>query len=309
MRTEHLRYFLSIAETHSITQSSKDLYTTHQNVSKMMRQLEEDLGTALFVRSAKGVELTFTGQLLLPLAKRTVAEFARLRANILSLESHRDLTGELHVLGSEIVNATILSSLIQVFAELYPSLKIRLDNDDPINILRKIALHPQMLSIMAVLSNPEFHSLYQPYLEQVQLTKLEEDQFYCTVSQSSPLADLKFITLEQFVQWPFAVILPNGEGESVLTHLVTAYGGQIAFATNNYQTYIQAIQSGRYVSISSRRVHQKTMDAFLRKDELRLIPFQEDMRLNISLATHLHPQLSEAGQAFVNFVQISHLYL
>lgn len=309
MRTEHLKYFLSLAETHSITQSSKELYTTHQNVSKIMRQLEEDLGTALFIRSAKGVDLTPTGKLLLPVAKRTVAEFAQLRADILVLESRSDLSGELHVLGSEVVNVTMLSSLIQVFAELYPSLLIRLDNDDPINILRKIALHPQMVGMTAVLSNPEFHPLYQPYLEQVQLTKLEEDQFYCTVSQSSPLAEAKFIALEQFVQYPFAVILPSGEGGSVLTRLVTAYGGQVAFATNNYQTYIQAMQSGRYVSISSRRVHQKITDAFLRKEKLRLIPFQEDMRLDISLATHLYPQLSEAGAAFVSFVQSSHLYL
>ena len=309
LRTEHLKYFLSLAETHSITKSSKALYTTHQNVSKLMRQVEEELGTTLFIRSAKGVELTPTGKLLLPVAKRTAADFSQLRADILALESRSDLKGELHILGSEIAHVAMLSSLIQIFAELYPSLTIRLDNDDPVNILREIALHPQMLGITAVLTNPEFHPLYLPYLKQVQLTALGEDQFYCTVSQSSPLAEAKYISLEQFVRYPFAAILPSGEGENVLTRLVTTHGGQVAFATNNYQTYIQAVQSGRYITMSSSRVHQKMTDAFLRKEELRLIPFQEDMRLNISLATHQHPNLSEAGQAFVRFVQNSYLYL
>ena len=71
MRTEHLEYFLKLAQTNSITQAAKELYTTHQNVSKIIRQLEEDLGTTLFLRNQKGVALTPTGQLLLPVAQRT----------------------------------------------------------------------------------------------------------------------------------------------------------------------------------------------------------------------------------------------
>ena len=57
MRTEHLEYFLKLAQTNSITQAAKELYTTHQNVSKIIRQLEEDLGTTLFLRNQKGVEI------------------------------------------------------------------------------------------------------------------------------------------------------------------------------------------------------------------------------------------------------------
>ncbi len=64
MRTEHLKYFLNLVETGSITQTSKELYTTHQNVSKIIRQLEEDLGTTLFIRTTKGIELTATGNCL-----------------------------------------------------------------------------------------------------------------------------------------------------------------------------------------------------------------------------------------------------
>lgn len=309
MRTEHLKYFLSLAETHSITQSSKDLYTTHQNVSKMIRQLEDDLGTALFVRSQKGVELTATGKLLLPVAKRAFTDFSHLRADITALEKRTDLNGELHVLGSEIVNYTLLSSLIQIFAELYPALAIRLEGGDPIDILRKIALHPQMLGVVVILNNPEFRSLYEPYIGQVSLTPLAEDQYDCVVSTTSPLAELKSISLAQFVQQPFAVIAGNEDGTSVLTKLVSQRGGSVAFSANNYLSVLPALHSGRYVSISSSRTHQKTVEEDLRNERLRLIPFQEDMRMSVCLATHKHPQLSEAGQAFVHFVQSSHLYM
>ncbi len=40
MRMEHLEYLICLARTHSITKASAELFTTHQNVSKMIRQLE-----------------------------------------------------------------------------------------------------------------------------------------------------------------------------------------------------------------------------------------------------------------------------
>lgn len=309
MRTEHLTYFLSLAETHSITQSSRDLYTTHQNVSKIIRQLEEDLGTVLFIRSQKGVELTATGKLLLPLAQRTVNDFAQLRADMVALEKRTDITGELHVLGSEIVNFTIFDSLIHIFAELYPSLSIRLEGGDPIDVLRAIALHPQKIGVVVVLSNPEFYNLYTPYIEQVRLTALAEDRYCCVGSATSALKELKSISLAQFVQYPFATIDSGDNGSSIVTRLVTERGGSVAFSTNNRQSFVKAIQSGRYISISSERAHQKQVEDDLRKEQLKIIPFQEDLRLNICLAVHRHPQLSEAGETFVQFVKRSHLYV
>ena len=51
MRIEHLEYLICLARTHSITKASEELFTTHQNVSKMIRQLEQELGVTLFTRS------------------------------------------------------------------------------------------------------------------------------------------------------------------------------------------------------------------------------------------------------------------
>lgn len=69
MRAEHLKYFVALAENHSITKTSLEFYTSHQSVSKVIRQLEEEMGTALFVRSQKGMTLTPEGEVLLPVAR------------------------------------------------------------------------------------------------------------------------------------------------------------------------------------------------------------------------------------------------
>ncbi len=309
MRTEHLKYFLSLAKTGSITQTGKELYTSHQNISKIMRQLEDDLGTTLFLRTSKGIELTAIGKLFLSLAQRTLDDFSKFRANIVTLENRENITGKLHIFSSELVNLTILSSILQIFAELYPSLHIHLDNKEPFEIFQKIALHPNLIGVTAVLNNPEFHNLYAPYIQQINLTPLIQDTYYCVVHKSSPLAGYKSISLTEFSKYPFAATNLNEEGESTLTKLVTQYGGQIAFSSNNLIAYRSALLSGRYVGITSNLTHYKNLESDLQSNQLLLIPFQENMQLSISLAVHQHAELDDASKAFVEFMKSSEVYL
>ena len=308
MRTEHLKYFLNLVETGSITQTSKELYTTHQNVSKIIRQLEEDLGTTLFIRTTKGIELTATGKLLFPLAQRTFADFAQLRSNITALEVRPDIAGKLQILGSDLVSFSVLPSLLQIFADLYPSLQIHLENAEVNHILQQIALHPQMIGVVVVLNNPLFLELYQPYMEHIRLSPLFEDTYFCAVNKDAPLADSKSITLNDFAQYPIAIPSINKDNESIFTKLFTKYGGNIAFSSNSSRAYAQALLSGRYVGISSNLAHKKNLEENALYNQVKLIPFQEDMRFSISLAIHIHPQLNEAGKAFVEFMKNNKIY-
>ncbi len=309
MRTEHLKYFLSLVKTGSITQTSKELYTTHQNVSKLIRQLEDDLGTTLFIRNAKGVELTATGKLLVPLAQKTFNGFAQLRSNIIALEKRSNISGNLKIFSSDLVSFTLLPSLIQIFADLYPALHIQLENADSATILKQVSLHPQTIGVVAILSNPNFYDFYSPYLQLVDLTSLIEDSYYCAVLDSSPLAELKSISLNQFAQYPFATTTLDKQNENILVKLITNYGGKVSFSSNNLSAYTEALFSGRYCGISSNLAHQKNIEMNARFNQIKLIPFQEDMQFSISLAVHQHAQLDDASKAFVEFMKSSDVYL
>lgn len=95
MRAEHLKYFLALAENHSITKTSLEFYTTHQSVSKIIRQLEEEMEAQLFVRSSKGMTLTPEGEVLLPVARETVKAFQQVRLELAHMTRQKDLEGEL----------------------------------------------------------------------------------------------------------------------------------------------------------------------------------------------------------------------
>lgn len=61
-RLEHLEYLICLAETGSTTKASEKLLTSRQNVSKMIRQLEDEMEAELFIRGPQGVQLTEAGK-------------------------------------------------------------------------------------------------------------------------------------------------------------------------------------------------------------------------------------------------------
>jgi LysR family transcriptional regulator, hca operon transcriptional activator len=70
MELRHLRYFIAVAETGSLTVAAKQrLYTSQPSLSRQIRDLENQVGVELLSRSVRGVELTAAGKAFLDHAR------------------------------------------------------------------------------------------------------------------------------------------------------------------------------------------------------------------------------------------------
>jgi LysR family transcriptional regulator, hca operon transcriptional activator len=70
MELRHLRYFIAVAETGSLTEAAeKRLHTSQPSLSRQIRDLENHVGVELLSRSVHGVELTAAGKAFLDHAR------------------------------------------------------------------------------------------------------------------------------------------------------------------------------------------------------------------------------------------------
>src|SRR5690606_25702982 len=72
MELRHLRYFIAVASSLNFTRAAERVHVTQSTLSHQIRQLEEEIGQALFERKGRRVVLTDAGESFLAYATRAM---------------------------------------------------------------------------------------------------------------------------------------------------------------------------------------------------------------------------------------------
>ncbi|ACL23001.1 LysR family transcriptional regulator [Chloroflexus aggregans] len=117
-----LDIFTRVVMAGSLSKAAEQLHMTQSGVSQHIRALEDSLGTALFVRGRRGVELTPAGQRLLAYCEgifRLVAEAELAVTDVAGLRN-----GLLTIGVTPGVSAYLLPEWVQMFGQRYPHLSV-----------------------------------------------------------------------------------------------------------------------------------------------------------------------------------------
>jgi DNA-binding transcriptional LysR family regulator len=128
MELDLFKSFLAVAEARSFSRAARIVHSTQPTLSRQIGRLESDLGTRLFERYGRHVELTFNGQLLLPLAQAIVARTDDAVSLMKEQAGAGASTVRLGAVGN--VFALVLTPIIVSFLATYPKVTVDLIEKD-----------------------------------------------------------------------------------------------------------------------------------------------------------------------------------
>jgi len=177
-----LRSFYAVAQEMSFTKAAKRLHIGQPTLTVQVRALEERYGIELFLRSARGLQLSTTGEALFAIARQI---FLHEEQAVELLRSTNDeVAGQLRV-GT--VGPCFVMNLVAKFRQSFPLVQVRLDSDNSEGVMRKIL---EAVTDVAITGNPGD----DPRLHSVRLGSHEVQVF---VNRDHPWAQLKSVKLQQ----------------------------------------------------------------------------------------------------------------
>jgi len=129
MELRHLRYFVAVAEEQNVTRAAVRLHVSQPPISRQIRDLEDELGIALFNREAKTVRLTEAGRVFLTEARIILqrADDAVQMAKAVAGGKH----GEIHVGYAPSLTVELLPQALKYFRESNPGCFLRRISIEP----------------------------------------------------------------------------------------------------------------------------------------------------------------------------------
>jgi LysR family transcriptional regulator of abg operon len=118
LKTHHLRAWLKLAETGSIRAAARALGLSQAAITKAIKELEEDLGAALVMRSSRGVVMTESGKALTLRARLADIQLQIARDDIQQLQGGKH--GRVRVGVTPMVTMTVLATVIRRFRKSLP---------------------------------------------------------------------------------------------------------------------------------------------------------------------------------------------
>lgn len=136
MEVRVLRYFLAIAREGSMTGAANVLHVTQPTLSRQIRELEEELGTRLFVRHSHNMSLTPDGMRLRKRAEEVVDMLEKTEAEFAA--GNETIAGDIHIGAGETRNMRHVADILRDLREEYPHIHIHLHSGNQEDVTERL---------------------------------------------------------------------------------------------------------------------------------------------------------------------------
>lgn len=215
MNLSYLKYAVEVEKTGSITKAAQNFYMNQPHLSKIIKELEKDLGSPIFNRTGRGVIPTKKGEEFLRCAKSILTQVEDIEA--LCGQGEREML----TLSISVPRASYISSAFTEFLKAskeHSSLSVTYQETNLLETIRHVTdkIHPLGIIRYQTISETYYQKMMKE--ENLEYENLWEFSLKLVVSDQSPLIrteHLSYLHLKDFIEITYGDLnLPSFNYES-----------------------------------------------------------------------------------------------
>jgi len=282
-----LEHFIAVAETGSIARAAERCHTVASAVSKRLSDLEESFGTALLVRSAKGVELTPAGHTLLARARSILHQ-----ADQIDDEMRRHASGARgHVRVFANISAIVefLPAALASFLEKFPEIHIHLEEHVSSSIAAAVADNLADFGILGDVAN----------VDGLTMRPFRTDELVVVLRPDHPLARNGALTFAETAGHPLVGLHANSSLHHLLARAAAEAGRSLNFRirVTSFDAVCAMVAAGLGLAV----IPRAAAAAYTAQLRLTAVPLSEDWaRRQLVICTRTNEPLPSAAQHFLD---------
>jgi DNA-binding transcriptional LysR family regulator len=281
-----LKAFVAVAESGSFSRAAEAVFLTQPAISKRIAALEAELGTPLFDRIGRKVQLTEAGKALLGRAHTILIEVEDARRSITNLSG--EIGGTLAMAASHHIGLHRLPNALKAYNQRYPDVQLDLKFMDSEGACAAIEHGDLELGVVTL---PEHAAA------ELRTIKIWDDPLEIVVGIDHPLAKEK--TLKPITLLNYPAILP-GPGtitrELILNALASVRDGiDIGMATN----YMEVLKMLAAIGLGWSALPHTLIDENLHILKIEGVKIERQL----GIVLHRERSLSNAAQAMMNIIE------
>lgn len=154
MDVRSLRYFIETVKHQSFTQAAQSLNVTQSTVSKMVRQLEDEVGEPLLIRDHRQLQLTDCGKVVLERGQEVLQSVQRLLREVHEVQALQ--RGRLELGMPPMINV-LFTEVLKAFKARHPRIELVLHEETGMGIERLVAAGAVEMGLSILPLGPELN--------------------------------------------------------------------------------------------------------------------------------------------------------
>ena len=288
MNIRELMSFQVIAQENGLTIASRLLYMTPQGLSRIVKNLEQELNCQLLVRTKVGTKLTESGRCLAEYADRAIADYNELRKEILHIEQRNQ--GVVDLLSAYGILRLVTPECIMAFRKEHPEIEFHY-REYPDRQVERLFQEREGNVAFSIADFDE--NLYD-------VEELEMFPIKLLVNEAHTLSRKESVTIQDLKGEPLYIESSEFKIHHMIVERCRAAGFEpdILFETSGFSLCHKMVKANKGISVTVDFVFDD-----MSEKGMKLIPFSDGMyEWRICMITRKGDNPSEAVKIFKQFI-------